>query len=70
MIDHGAFDFAFQAFRAFLELGQASQDDFQSTTGLARFDHIDVERVEGLGLFGHGFRQRTTAFDVVDDAQQ
>ncbi len=69
-INHGPLHFAFQALGTFLELGQTLQNDFQSPAGLPGFDHVDVQVVERLGLFGHRFGQRVPDFDIFDHIDQ
>ena len=48
----------FRLWRLLLELGQALENDFEGTAGLAGLDHVDVEVVERLGLLGHRFGER------------
>ena len=50
-IDHRAFDLALERFGSFLEVGQALQNDFQRTAGLAGLDHVHVQAVEALWGF-------------------
>ena len=69
-IDHGAFDLALERLRSLHELGQAAENDFQRTAGLAGLDHVHVQAVEGLGAFRHGLAERRAAFDLVADVHQ
>ena len=63
-------DLALQRLGAFLELGQALQDDFQGPARLAGLDHVDVQAVEGLGRLAHGLGEGGAAFDFVADVDQ
>ena len=63
-------DLAFERLGAFLELGQAFQDDFQGPARLAGLDHVDVQAVEGLGRLAHGLGEGGAALDFVADVDQ
>ncbi len=69
-VDHGPADLAFERLGAFLELGEALQDDFQGAARLAGLDHVDVQAVEGLGGLAHGLGEGGPAFDLVADVDQ
>src|SRR6185437_7643371 len=46
-VDERAFDLALQGLGFLLELGQAAENDFQGTAGLASLDHVHIQPVEG-----------------------
>ena len=69
-VDHGAGDLALEALGLFLEVGQALEDDFEGTAGLAGLDHVDVEAVEALGVLAERLGERAAGFDVVDDVDE
>ena len=69
-VHHRPDDLLLQALGLFLELGQALEDDFQGTAGLAGFHHVHVQPVEALRVLGHRFGERHARFDVFDDVDQ
>ena len=69
-VDHRADDLALEALGLLLEVGQALEDDFQRTAGLAGLDHVHVEPVERLGVLGHRLGEGGAGLDVLDDVDQ
>ncbi len=51
-------------------VGQVAQDLFKLAGGLARTDHVDVERAEDILVLGQGVRQPDAAFDLFRDVEQ
>ena len=67
-IDHGADDFFLELGGLFHEVGQAGEDQVEHAAHFAGVDHVDVELVESLGIFGHGVGEGSAAFDFIGDA--
>ena len=56
-VDHGRLDPPLERLGLLLEVGQALEDRFEGTAGLARLDHVAVEPVERLGMLGRTLRR-------------
>src|SRR5271157_3092356 len=63
-VDHGSLDLPLERLGLFLEVGQALEDRFESTAGLARLDHVAVEPVERLGMLGERLGERLAALEI------
>lgn len=66
-VDHRADDAGFEPGGFFEKLGQAGEDEVEHTADFAGGDHLGVEDVEGLGVFGEGVAERGTRRDVFVD---
>jgi len=63
-------DSSLESLGFFSEVGEALEDGVEHTADLAGADHVDVEFVEGLGVFCEGLGEGHAAFDVVCDGYE
>ncbi len=64
-VDHRGLDLRLQPDVLLDVDGQALEDGVEDAAGLARRDHVGVERIEGLRVLPHGVGQGRPALDVL-----